>query len=105
MKYSALPKNCKVPKIDLIDPSIKRIQQYRTNAENHIGQSAIYTFPEKRGINSKLVEVYQVYQRFVVVRYPCYDPCGNFRQYVTTSILFSAMLCGEKTLKYIDDEI
>lgn len=105
MEYSILPKNCKVPKVNLVDPSIRRIQQFKADAEKHIGQQAIWTFPEKRGNDSKLVEIYQVYQRFVVVRYPCYDPSGKFRQYLTTSILFASMLCGEETLKYIDDEI
>ena len=105
MKYSVLPKNCKVPKVDLVHPSIRRMQQFRLEAIKHIGQLAIWTFPEKRGSGSKLVEIYQVYERFVVVRYPCYDPCGEFRQYLNTSILFASMLCGDAKLKYIEDEI
>jgi hypothetical protein len=105
MKHLILPKNCKLPEVNLLDTSAQRLTQFRCEAEKHIGQSAIWTFPEKRGTDSKLVEIYQVYERFVVVQYSCYDPSGKFRQRSRTSIPFASMLGGEHKLKYIDDEI
>ena len=105
MQYSALPNNFKKPKVELLDPRIRRILQFKNEAESHIGQSAIYNYAEKRGVDSRLVSIYQIYKRFVVVKYPCYDSCGNFRQNLTTSISFTSMLCGDASLRYIDDEI
>lgn len=105
MEYSVLPKSCRVPKVNTVDPVARRMHQFKSEAERHIGQSAIWVFPDKRGVDSKLVEIYQVYQRFVVVRYSCYDPSGKFRQHLTTSVSFTSMLGGEENLKYVDDEI
>ena len=106
MEYSILPNNCKVPKVNLVDTSIRRIQQFKSDAEKHIKQFAVWTFPGRRkDYDSRLVEIYQVYQKFVVVRYPCYNPSGKFRQYLTTSVSFVSLLGGEESLKYVDDEI
>lgn len=100
-----LPNNCKKPKVNLLDPRTRRLLQFKADAEKHIGHSAIYKHAEKRSADARLVSVFQVYKRFVVVKYPCYDSHGNFRQYLTTCISFTSMLCGDESLKYIDDEI
>lgn len=105
MQYSVLPNGYKKPKVNLLDPRIRRLLQFKSEAESHLGHSAVYKYSEKRGTESRLVSIHQVHQRFVTVKYPCYDSRGNFRQYLTTSISFTSMLCGEEFLKYIDDEI
>ena len=104
-QYSVLPSNYKKPKVNLLDPRVRRLLQFKSEAESHIGQSAIYKYAEKRGADSKLVSIYQVHRSFVVVKYPCYDSHGAFRQNLTTSIAFTSMLCGDEFLKYISDEI
>lgn len=105
MKYSVLPKNCNVPRVDLTYPSAKRIAEIKREVEQHVGQSAIYTFPEKRSTDSRLVTIHAVCERFAVLRYPCYDLSGNLRQYLMTSVLFTSILCGEESLKYVEDDI
>ena len=50
MKYTVLPKNCKVPKPRLEDPSITRIRKLMFEAKSHVGKQAIYLTVEKRQV-------------------------------------------------------
>ena len=104
MKYTVLPKNCKVPKPRLEDPSITRIRKLMFEAKSHVGKQAIYLTVEKRNTESKLVVVEKVHAHLVLLRYPCYDCEGNFRQFLRTSVSFFSLFCGDEKLKYLDDE-
>ena len=52
-----------------------------------------------------LVELVRFSPYFVLVRYKTYDPEGRFRQYLYTSILFSALYCGDAKLVFFEDDI
>lgn len=82
-----------------------QLNTIRATVYSHLGDYALFYREEKRDMLPVLVELVRFSPYFVLVRYKTYDPEGRFRQYLYTSILFSALYCGDAKLVFFEDDI
>lgn len=80
---------------------LKRIMKY---CEDCIGKHAIFYHSEGRKLaEPKLLEIVAMYPYFLVGRYCCYDPEGEFRCYLEVSISYTDLYCGSSRLEILED--
>lgn len=84
------------------DPSITAIERIIDTVADHFGEEVIYRKLERRTVMSYITTIVGVYPQVVVLRYPTYDPEGNFRQYLTTSVSYTTLYSGLETITYIE---
>ena len=81
------------------------LEEIRYNCLINQNKPALLYQKEGREFIPRLVEVIKCYPGFVLLQYKCYDPEGNFRQYLRTSPGYVDFLTGDVKLKFFDGDI
>ena len=70
----------------------------------HEGEMALfYRLDGKKEPIPKIVQIYGICPFGVILRYRCYDPVGEFRQYLTESAGYVDIYCRAVQLKIFGD--
>ena len=85
--------------------SLSKLLNVKLNVELRQHQPALLFVKDRRDYIPTLVEICECFTHFALVRYKCYDPQGNFRQYIYTGVSYIDLFTGNNKLKFFDDNI
>lgn len=86
------------------DYSMSCLRQIKKYCSDCVGKHAIfYHIDGRKEAEPKLVEIIAMYPHFLVGRYCCYDPEGEFRCYLEVSIGYVDLYCGSSRLEVLED--
>lgn len=78
---------------------MKKITRYCNTC---VGKHALYYHSEgRKEPEPKLVEITGIFQNFLIGRYKCYDPNGEFRCYLSVCVKFADLYCRDSRLEIL----
>jgi uncharacterized protein Veg len=81
--------------------SLKNIKKY---CKSCIGKHAIFYHTEgRKELEPKLLEIIALYPYFIIGRYCCYNPEGEFRCFITVAVSYVDLYCGSSRLEILED--